>query len=84
MLKRLLVICSAHHKRGEKIKYFNMSPPVYETVTKIKKENLFTYRDQVIPIVCEGWQSIEGVWFHPFTTTEGNIISIEMTYAIYD
>lgn len=85
MLKKLLVICSVHRKRGERIKFFNLSPFHYDTLVKnVQGDMVFTYMGQKIPVICEGWKNIDGVWLKDLNTNEGRVITLDLVYDIDD
>ena len=71
-------ICSHHYKRGERIKEFNVPPsfiPFYPS-------GVYAYRDQVIPIVSEGWVVLNGTQILELQTAGGPTFTLNMTYKI--
>ena len=53
------MICSSHHKRGEEVMEFNLSPHYYKEF--LKKEMLYNHKP--IPVISEGWVRI-GDYYH--------------------
>lgn len=72
-------ICSAHHKRGERVREFNLAPDIYD---KFRKKRL-VYRERYFDLVSENWENIDGVYIMRLETSIG-VINIRHYYYIYD
>jgi len=72
----MAVICSAHHKRGEEVVEFNLSPHYYKNLKNFK------YRGKDIPIVSEGWSTIQDYYYRELRTSEGILLVYDLTYKI--
>ena len=69
-------ICSAHQKRGEEVKEFNLSPHFYDKFTVFQ----IAWQGKLIPIVCKNWIKIDGYWCYELTTTEGVVYVKDIVY----
>lgn len=76
--KTMQMICSAHHKRGEQVKEFNLSPLFFN---KLKKKE-FIYRNRLIPIISDSWQLIDYFYCRELKTSEGILYIKDLTYTI--
>lgn len=72
------MICSHHNIRGERIKEFNVAPKYFKSF----KNSQFTYREQVIPIVCEGWEKYGKVEILYLQSNFGNLYVTDFTYSL--
>lgn len=75
-------ICSVHYKRGEKVKEFNLSPFYYKTYVLKFKHTCFTYRGGIVPIVSEGWTTLDGYDYLELNTSIGVQYVQNFTYKI--
>lgn len=78
ILKLLLKICSAHHKRGEEVVEFNLSPIDYEKYKHID----FTYRGKKITFVSDHWVKIDKHYYREINSSEGYIYISTLTYRL--
>jgi hypothetical protein len=74
--KTLTVICSSHHKRGEEVLEFNLSPHYFKDIKQ------FTYRKKIIPIVSEGWTPIGDYYYKELITSVGILFTYDVIYKI--
>lgn len=72
-------ICSAHHKRGERVREFNLCPDVY---AKFRKKEII-YRNYSFRLVSEYWEQVDGVYIMQLETKIGKIV-IRNYYYTYD
>jgi hypothetical protein len=61
------MICLAHHKRGEEVSEFNLSPHYFN---EFKKHEML-YNKKLIPVVSEGWTRIGEFYYLELSTTVG-------------
>lgn len=73
------MICSAHHKRGERVKEFNLAPDLYN---KFRKKQL-GFRDAYFNLISENWECVDGVYLLRLETKIGTI-AIRNYYYTYD
>jgi hypothetical protein len=76
--KRIHLICSAHHKRGEKVREFNLSPFLYN---KTQKKTV-RYRDYEVNLISKGWIDVDGVFYLELNTSEGILYITDYTYSL--
>ena len=72
------MICSSHHKRGEQVLEFNLSPHYFK---ELKKDTI-RYADNQIPIVSKNWKQIENYYYCELITSEGLKMVTNLTYTI--
>lgn len=75
----MMIVCAAHHKRGERVKEFNLAPDIY---CKFRKKQI-KYRDGYFNLVSENWEYIDGVYLMILETKRG-IIGIRHYCYSYD
>lgn len=73
------MICSRHHKRGERVLEFNINPFFMNQVTK----NIYRYREYDIFIVSEGWQKVDGYYYKEIHTSEGICYIPDLIYKLH-
>ncbi len=76
--RQMKMICSAHKKRGEQVKEFNLSPHYF----KYLKKFTITYDGREIPIICEGWKRVEKFYYLEMETTHGLQIANTLVYRL--
>lgn len=72
------MICSSHHKRGEEVMEFNLSPHYYKEF--LKKELLYNHKP--IPVISEGWVRIGDYYYLEMYTAEGVNLITTITYKL--
>jgi hypothetical protein len=76
--KKLLMVCSNHFKRGERVKEFNLCPYNYNQFLN----KSITYRKVEIPFVCEGWIKIDNAYYLELNTTFGTVYITDYYYTL--
>ena len=76
--KKLLMICSQHHTRGEKIKEFNIAP----RHMKYFQSGGIVYRNEKIPIISEGWGRNGKIEILYLQTNRGDLIISDLYYTV--
>jgi hypothetical protein len=71
-------ICSHHYRRGERIKEFNIPP----SFLHFYPSRVIAYRDQVIPVVSEGWVVVDGTQILEMQTAGGPTFTLNITYKL--
>jgi hypothetical protein len=72
------MICSSHHKRGEEVMEFNLSPHYYKEF--LKKELLYNHKP--IPVISEGWVRIGDYYYLEMYTADGVNLITTITYKL--
>jgi len=80
ILKKLNMICSAHHSRGNQVDHFNLSPYY---IDKLITRHM-TYRDRVIPLRSYGWVKAKGIYMLEVHGPEGLCIVNDFTYKLVE
>lgn len=78
ILKRIHLICSAHHKRGDQVKEFNLSPFLFQKLTKFH----IAYRNYTVNLISEGWFEVEGVYYLELNTSQGIVYVTDYIYTL--
>lgn len=72
------MICSLHHKRGEEVLEFNLSPYHFNQL----KFHAYRFGNREIPLVCEGWIKIGKYEYLELNTSHGILLTNNLTYRI--
>lgn len=82
MLRSMSKICSIHHQRNERVRFFNLSPREFIAYKAKTNLTVYKYRGQEIPIISVGWKKYGDLEVKEVESREGNFNVILMTYEL--